>query len=128
MLVFAINQALSSEAFVTSGARLIRKGSNAAVAQLLKDMNAGTVHTLIMSGVNPVYTLADSKSFVDGLKKVTTSVALTSKEDETALLATVAAPVPHYLESWGDLQLTEGSYSITQPTIRPLFDTKQFKM
>jgi molybdopterin-containing oxidoreductase family iron-sulfur binding subunit len=90
-------------------------------------MNAGAVHTLIMSGVNPVYTLADSKSFTNGLKKVTTSVALTIKEDETALLATIAAPVPHYLESWGDLELTEGTYSITQPTIRPLFNTKQFQ-
>ena len=127
LLVLAINQSLSSEAFVTSGARLIRKGSNAAVAQLIKDMNAGAVHTLIMSGVNPVYTLADSKSFTNGLKKVTTSVALTIKEDETALLATIAAPVPHYLESWGDLELTEGTYSITQPTIRPLFNTKQFQ-
>jgi molybdopterin-containing oxidoreductase family iron-sulfur binding subunit len=46
------------------------------------------------------------------------------KEDETALLATVAAPVPHYLEAWGDLSLTKGTYSLTQPTIRPLFDTK----
>ncbi len=43
------------------------------------------------------------------------------------LLATIAAPVPHYLESWGDLSLTKGTYSLTQPTIRPLFDTKQFQ-
>jgi molybdopterin-containing oxidoreductase family iron-sulfur binding subunit len=40
-------------------------------------MKAGSVHTLIMSGVNPVYTLADTASFVEGLKKVTTSVSLT---------------------------------------------------
>jgi MoCo/4Fe-4S cofactor protein with predicted Tat translocation signal len=127
LLVLAINQVLASEAFSTSGTRQIRKGSNEKVAQLVKDMKAGSVHTLIMSGVNPVYTLADSSSFTEGLKKVTTSVAFTLKEDETALVSTIAAPVPHYLEAWGDLSLTKGTYSLTQPTIRPLFDTKQFQ-
>lgn len=127
LLVLAINKALVSEAFNTSGTRQIRKGSNAQVAQLLKDMKAGSVHTLIMSGVNPVYTLADSASFVEGLKKVKTSVAFSLKEDETAVLSTVAAPVPHYLEAWGDLSITKGTYNITQPTIRPLFNTKQFE-
>ena len=127
LLVLAINQGLASEAFTTSGARQIRKGSNEKVTQLINDMKAGSVHTLIMSGVNPVYTLADSKTFVEALKKVKTSVTFSLKEDETALLATIAAPAPHYLESWGDLSLTKGSYSITQPTIRPLFNTKQFQ-
>lgn len=127
LLVLAINQVLASEAFTTSGARQIRKGSNEKVAQLVKDMKAGSVHTLIMSGVNPVYTLADSATFVEGLKKVKTSVSLTLKEDETALVSTIAAPVPHYLEAWGDLSLTKGTYSLTQPTIRPLFDTKQLQ-
>ncbi|SHL88162.1 TAT-variant-translocated molybdopterin oxidoreductase [Flavobacterium xinjiangense] len=127
LLVLAINQVLASEAFTTSGTRQIRKGSNEKVAQLINDMKAGSVHTLIMSGVNPVYTLADSKIFVEALKKVKTSVTFSLKEDETALLSTIAAPAPHYLESWGDLTLTKGSYSITQPTIRPLFNTKQFQ-
>lgn len=127
LLVLAINQALASEAYTTAGARQIRKGSNAAVAQLIKDLNAGGVHTLIMSGVNPVYTLADSASFVSGLKKVRTSVAFSLKEDETASIVSIAAPAPHYLESWGDLELTSGTYSLTQPTIRPIFNTKQFQ-
>ncbi|MFV5688737.1 TAT-variant-translocated molybdopterin oxidoreductase [Flavobacterium sp. ZT3R25] len=127
LLVLAINQVLASEAFNTSGTRQIRKGSNEKVTQLVNEMKAGSIHTLIMSGVNPVYTLADSKTFVEGLKKVKTSVAFSLKEDETALLTTIAAPAPHYLESWGDLSLTKGTYSITQPTIRPLFDTKQFQ-
>ncbi|KIA87298.1 TAT-variant-translocated molybdopterin oxidoreductase [Flavobacterium sp. AED] len=127
LLVLAVNQVLASEAFSASGARQIRKGSNEKVSQLINEMKAGSVHTLIMSGVNPIYTLADSKSFVEGLKKVKTSVAFSLKEDETAALTTIAAPAPHYLESWGDLSLTKGTYSVTQPTIRPLFDTKQFQ-
>jgi MoCo/4Fe-4S cofactor protein with predicted Tat translocation signal len=127
LLVLAINQALASEAFSTSGTRQIRKGSNAKVTQLINDMKVGSVHTLVMSGVNPVYTLADSTSFVEGLKKVKTSVSFSLKEDETALLSTIAAAVPHYLESWNDVSITKGTYGITQPTIRPLFNTKQFQ-
>jgi anaerobic selenocysteine-containing dehydrogenase len=90
-------------------------------------MKSGSVHTIIMSGVNPVYTLPNSKEFVEGLKKVTTSVAFSLKEDETASVATIAAAAPHYLESWGDVTITKGTYSLTQPTIRPLFNTKQFQ-
>ena len=127
LLVLAINQVLASEAFVGVGARLIRKGSNEKVAQLIADMNAGSVHALIMSGVNPVYTLADSKAFVSGLKRVPLSVTFSLKEDETAELTTIAAAAPHYLESWNDHTLTKGTYSLTQPTIRPLFNTKQFQ-
>jgi MoCo/4Fe-4S cofactor protein with predicted Tat translocation signal len=127
LLVIAINQILSSEAFSTSNTRQIRKGSNEKVAQLISDMNAGSVHTLIMSGVNPVYTLANSATFVSGLKKTKLSVAFSLKEDETASLVNIAAAAPHYLESWNDHTLTKGSYSLTQPTIRPLFNTKQFQ-
>ena len=127
LIVLAINQVLSSEAFVGVGARLIRKGSNEDLNQLIKDMNAKSVHTLIMSGVNPVYTLANNKAFLSGLKQVPLSVAFSLKEDETAEKTTIAAAVPHYLESWNDNILTKGTYSLTQPTIRPLFETKQFQ-
>ena len=127
LLVLAINQVLTSEAFVGVGARMIRKGSNEKVAQLIKDMTAGNVHTLIMSGVNPVYTLANGTAFAEALKKVQLSVAFSLKEDETAEKTTIAAAAPHYLESWNDNVLTKGTYSLTQPTIRPLFNTKQFQ-
>ncbi|QBN19666.1 TAT-variant-translocated molybdopterin oxidoreductase [Flavobacterium nackdongense] len=127
LLVLAINQVLKSEAFTTVGTRQIRKGSNQKVAQLISDMNAGSVHTLIMSGVNPVYTLANAKEFADGLKKVSLSASFSLKEDETASVTTIAAAAPHYLESWGDVVITKGTYSLTQPTIRPLFNTKQFQ-
>ncbi|MFY0483191.1 TAT-variant-translocated molybdopterin oxidoreductase [Flavobacterium sp. PLA-1-15] len=128
LLVFAINSALSSEAFTTSGTRQIRKGSSAKVAQLVNDMKAGSVHTLIMSGVNPAYSLPNAKEFTDALKKVKLSVTVSLKEDETALVSNIALGTTHYLEDWNDVSLTKGTYSLTQPTIRPLFaETKQFQ-
>lgn len=127
LLVIAINNALQSAAFNPAGARLVRKGNAKAVAQLVADMKAGSVHTLIMNGVNPVYTLPNSADFVEGLKKVKLSVSFSLKEDETASITTIAAAAPHYLESWGDVSVAKGYYAVTQPTIRPLFNTKQFQ-
>jgi molybdopterin-containing oxidoreductase family iron-sulfur binding subunit len=127
LLALAINNALQSEAFNPSNAILTRKGDAKAVAQLVADMKAGKVHTLIMNGVNPAYTLSNSKEFVAALKSVKLSVAFSMKEDETSTETTIAAAAPHYLESWGDVAITRSNYSIMQPTIRPLFNTKQFQ-
>jgi molybdopterin-containing oxidoreductase family iron-sulfur binding subunit len=80
-----------------------------------------------MSGVNPVYTLSNSNSFIEGLKKTELSILFSMKNDETAQHVSYLAASPHYLESWGDAEMTKGEYSITQPTIRPIFDTKQFQ-
>jgi molybdopterin-containing oxidoreductase family iron-sulfur binding subunit len=127
LLALAINNALQSEAFNPSNAILTRKGDAKAVAQLVADMKAGKVHTLIMNGVNPAYTLANSQEFVAALKSVKLSVTFSMKEDETSSLTSIAAPAPHYLESWGDVAMTRSNYSIVQPTIHPLFNTKQFQ-
>lgn len=127
LLVLAINRALSSEAFNPANSRQIRKGNNSEVKQLIADMNSGAVHTLIMNGVNPVYTLSNGAEFATALKKVKLAATFTMKEDETALASSIAVATPHYLESWGDVSIVKGQYAITQPTIRPLFDTVQFQ-
>ncbi|TRW26517.1 4Fe-4S dicluster domain-containing protein [Flavobacterium zepuense] len=127
LLAIAINNALQSAAFNPAAPRYVRKGDAKAVAKLVADMKAGSIHTLIMNNVNPVYTLPNSADFVEGLKKVKLSVSFALKEDETASKTTVAAAMPHYLESWGDVTIAKGTYAITQPTIRPLFNTKQFQ-
>jgi molybdopterin-containing oxidoreductase family iron-sulfur binding subunit len=49
------------------------------------------------------------------------------KNDETAVHCQWVAATPHYLESWGDVEMKMGHYALMQPTIRPLFDTKQFQ-
>jgi len=127
LLTLAINNALQSEAFNPSATLLVRKGNTAQVMQLVADMKAGNVHTLVMNNVNPVYSLPNTKDFQEGLKKVKTSVSFAQREDETVGLSTIAAAAPHYLESWGDVSVSRGNYSLMQPTIKPLFNTMQFQ-
>lgn len=117
----------NSDAIDVSAPRLTRSGNINKVNQLVKDMNAGRVGMLIMAGVNPSYTLSNASAFNTGLEKVDVSVACSMHADETASLATYIAPTPHYLEAWGDVQIKQGEVSVTQPTIRPLFDTRQFQ-
>tara|TARA_R110002073_G_scaffold56835_5_gene144359 strand:- start:1000 stop:4098 length:3099 start_codon:yes stop_codon:yes gene_type:complete len=126
-VVFAINEALASKAFDPNTPIKTRQGNDKAVTKLVADMNAGTIGTLIMSGVNPMYTLANASDFQSGLGKVDLSIAFSMKEDETSSLVNYIAAAPHYLESWGDVEMKKGSYALMQPAIRPLFDTKQFQ-
>ena len=125
--VLEINEALGSGVMNTSNARMIRQGNASEVAQLVEDMNNGSVGALLIAGLNPVHTLPNSKEFVEGLKNVETVVDFTTREDETSKLSKYVAATPHYLESWGDVQFSERSFSLMQPTIRPLFDTRQFQ-
>lgn len=126
-VVFAINEALGSKAFDPSTPIKTRQGINSEVTQLVADMNAGKVGALIMSGVNPMYTLSNAADFEAGLANVNMTVAFSMKEDETSTLVNYLAAAPHYLESWGDFEMKKGHYALSQPAIRSLFDTRQFQ-
>ena len=126
-LVLEINNHLQSEVMNANTPRLIRQGSAAEVANVVTAVKKGTIGGLITVGVNPALTLVDGSAFAEGLKKLDLSVAFSLKEDETALASQYLAALPHYLEAWGDYEFKAGSFALAQPTIRPLFDTKQFQ-
>jgi len=126
-LVLAINNHIQSEVMNANTPRLIRQGSATEIANVVTAVKNGTIGGLITVGVNPALTLADGAAFAEGLKKLDLSVAFSLKEDETALASQYLAAVPHYLEAWGDYEFKAGSFALAQPTIRPLFDTKQFQ-
>ena len=126
-VVLEINEALNSKAFDSKTPIKTRQGSDKAVAQLVTDMKAGKVGAIIMSGVNPMYTLPNAADFAEGLSKTELSIAFSMKVDESSSLSQYIAAAPHYLESWGDVEIKKGHYALTQPTIRPLFDTRQFQ-
>jgi MoCo/4Fe-4S cofactor protein with predicted Tat translocation signal len=127
LIALALNEKLKSSIIDTANVKYTRQGNDADVQQLIAEMNAGKVGALFSFQTNPVYTLANSADFVSGLEKVQLSVAFASSEDETASIAQYALPVPHYLEAWGDAHIDAETYSLTQPTVNPLFDTKQFQ-
>jgi MoCo/4Fe-4S cofactor protein with predicted Tat translocation signal len=127
LIALALNKKLKSSIIDTANVKYTRQGNDADLQQLVSDMNAGKIGALISFQTNPVYTLANSADFVSGLEKVKLSVAFASSEDETASIAQYALPTPHYLEAWGDVQIDTETYSLTQPTVNPLFDTKQFQ-
>ncbi len=127
LIAMAINDALQSQAVDLVNTKNIRKGNDAKVAQLITEMNAGNVGAVIINQANPVYTLAQSKEFVAGLKKVKLTVAFAMTPTETTKEVQFVNATPHYLESWGDVSITKGTYSLMQPTINKLFDTRQFQ-
>ncbi len=126
-VVLAINEMLQSKSFDAKAPKYVRQGNVAAVNQLIADMNAGTVGALIIDGVNPMYSLPNSADFAEGLKKVDLSVAFALNNTETAAVAQYVGASSHFLESWGDTEMKKGHYSLMQPTIKELFDTRQLQ-
>ncbi len=127
LLALAINNAIQSEALDVNNTRFVRQGDDKKVNQLIQEMNQGTVGALMMVETNPLYTLPNAKSFAEGLKKVKLTVAFSMRENETTAASQYVLATPHFLESWGDALIERGQYSLIQPTIHPLFDTRQFQ-
>ena len=127
LLALALNNYLKSDVIDTANIKYTRQGNDVQVAHLIDDMQQGRVGALITAETNPIYTLANASSFVKALEKVQLTIGFSRYEDETTSQMQYALPSNHYLESWGDAMMKAGQYSLIQPTIQPLFDTKQFQ-
>ena len=97
------------------------------INSLVSDMNNNQVGVIMFVDTNPAYTLANTDLFNSALKKVKTKVSFADSIDETAVLCDYICPNTHYLESWGDLHPYTGFYTLQQPTISPLFNSRQFQ-
>jgi molybdopterin-containing oxidoreductase family iron-sulfur binding subunit len=91
---------------------------------LVTDMNSGKVQWLVILGVNPIYTAPSDLHFQDAFAKVPVTVALGSHVDETGAIANWHVNKAHYLESWSDARAYDGTISIIQPMIEPLYGGK----
>jgi len=127
IIAMAINIALQSTVMDVTITNNIRQGNDADVAQLVADMKAGKVKGLITHNVNPVYSLASGTDLKEQIGKLKLSVALSEQFDETASKTEFALPMSHFLESWGDVSVSSGVYSLVQPTIHPLFNSRQLQ-
>ncbi len=128
LLVNAINQLLGSygETIGLDKVSYQRRGLDREVQQLLNEMNKGAVDVLFVLGdANPAWELPNAAEFRQAMKKVKMKVSTATVPNETASLCDYVAPDHHYLESWGDVQPKTGVYALQQPTIAPLFNTRQ---
>jgi molybdopterin-containing oxidoreductase family iron-sulfur binding subunit len=92
--------------------------------ELARLMRAGAVQILIILGGNPVYTAPADVNFAEVLPKSNFTVHLSLYEDETSALCRWHIPAAHYLESWSDVRAFDGTASVIQPLIAPLYDGK----
>ena len=127
-VVNAINSAIGANGTTINWAvnSNYKQGIDADMVNLVAEMKAGQVGTLIMHGVNPVYDYMDSAGFAQALKNVPVSVTTADRKDETFAQCKYAVPDHHFLESWGDAEPKTGYYSLMQPGIAPIFKTRAF--
>ncbi len=97
---------------------------SAVLRELVDDMNAGRVELLVILDCNPAYETPADLQFAEAMFKVKTRIHLGLYEDETARLCQWHIPGLHYLEMWGDARAYDGTITIIQPLIEPLYDGK----
>jgi MoCo/4Fe-4S cofactor protein with predicted Tat translocation signal len=126
IVVNAINEAIGAGGKTINYAATNNqvKGTDAEFNTLVAEMASGAINAVIINGVNPVYTAG--KKFADALTKVV-SISCNATQDETTELCKYSVPANHWLESWGDAEIKTGYFSMLQPTINPLFKTRQFE-
>jgi MoCo/4Fe-4S cofactor protein with predicted Tat translocation signal len=103
----------------------LKQGDDAKVKALVEEMNSGKVGAMFLFNVNPAYDYPEVDKFTAGLAKVKLSVSFDGAKSETANLAKFVCPDNNYLESWNDAEIQPGKFSLAQPTIHKLFDTRQ---
>jgi MoCo/4Fe-4S cofactor protein with predicted Tat translocation signal len=127
-LAHAINQALGNVGktiIYTEPIEARAEDQTQSLRDLLTDIDGGRVQTLVILGGNPIYnTPADLKLDQARMDKIRLRVHLSLYKDETSELCHWNVPEAHYLEAWSDTRSFDGTVSIVQPLIAPLYNGK----
>jgi MoCo/4Fe-4S cofactor protein with predicted Tat translocation signal len=126
-LAHAINHAIGaagSTVIYTDSVMVKPADQTVALKELVGDMNDGKVDMLLIMGSNPVYSAPVNFGFADAMKKVPLRVQHSLYHDETTELVHWHVNATHYLEEWGDVRAFDGTASIVQPLIAPLYNGK----
>jgi molybdopterin-containing oxidoreductase family iron-sulfur binding subunit len=125
-LVHALNAALGNVGTTVTYTDpiLVAGTGDDSLAALVADINADKVDTLVILGSNPVYTAPADLDFASALKKVKLAIHSGLFQDETAYLCEWHLPATHDFEQWSDVLAYDGSASIIQPLIAPLYKGK----
>jgi molybdopterin-containing oxidoreductase family iron-sulfur binding subunit len=119
-----INARLQAPVDFISPVDPVTLGHGASLQALAADIHAGKIQSLIIIDANPVYDAAGDLQLAAVIASVPFSAHLGLYDDETATRCTWHLPLTHPLESWSDLRAFDGTASIVQPLIRPLYDTR----
>jgi Fe-S-cluster-containing dehydrogenase component/anaerobic selenocysteine-containing dehydrogenase len=98
----------------------------ASLRDLTGEMEAGNVRLLLILGGNPVYNAPPDFGFASALAKVPVSVHVSLDRNETSALSRWTIPQRHFFEDWGDARSFDGTVTILQPLIEPLYDGRSF--
>ncbi len=126
-LIASINNMLSNygQTLTLNDYSNARKGNDAQMSAFVADAKAGKVDAVIFLSSNPVYNHSKGAELAEAIKKIGLTVSTSDRKDETAGLVSYIAPNNHFLESWADAEPKNGTFSLGQPTISPIFKTRQ---
>lgn len=127
LMTIAINNLLQAYGTTIDLSRSVntRQGSDTDFAQLISDVKAGSVGTVIFYNCNPAYDHPRGAELVSSLGKVKTTISTSDRLDETTSSVKYVTPDNHYLESWNDFEPITGHFTLSQPTIKNIFNTRQ---
>ncbi len=98
------------------------EGGFEALARLCDEMQGGYVDAVMVLSANPVYDAPPDVGFLEAFEKVGWRAGYGLYEDETSVVCNWHLPATHFLEEWSDTRSLDGTVSIVQPLIKPLYD------
>jgi MoCo/4Fe-4S cofactor protein with predicted Tat translocation signal len=127
LMVNGINQLLGNygETIGLNTTLKTKQGIDQFCDHLLNDLKAGNIKGLLIWNANPVYDHPKGKDFEEAIKKIELSISFSERPDETTALCQYVLPESNFLESWNDFEPKAGLYSLAQPVIAPIFNSRQ---
>lgn len=130
IIAYMINKYIKSKSLSNGKFILTKESNNKSFDHFIKDLNYGHIGAVLIYQTDPLYSLPLNKSreLEKGLKnKTDITISFSIKENQTSNIIDVWAPTNHWLESWGDTNPITDMYTLMQPTIQPIFNTRQFQ-
>jgi MoCo/4Fe-4S cofactor protein with predicted Tat translocation signal len=128
VLVNALNSLLGSYASTINLNTPVnyRQGSDQQMNAFVDELKRGQVKAVFFAA-NPAYDHPRGAEIAEAIKNVPLSVSFSDRADETGSLTKYITPAPHFLESWGDAEPKSGTYTLMQPAITHIFNTRQMQ-
>lgn len=129
MVINAINESLKSYGNTLDLNTTIHAGNDdeKRFEEIVNEMNNGQIDAVMFYQSNPVYHYYDQEKMRNAIQKTKLSISFAVAKDETAEICNYILPDSHYLESWNDAEFLTGHFSLAQPAIRKIFNTRQFQ-